>query len=125
MKEEVLNSIRDEINKAKQNRENYLMLLNKIRVLEQEEKVKEYLKILEQIQPLKYKEVINKSDDEIMYDIFNKYRNIITQTNQIYVYIGTFTSSETEVPYEIMVHRDDVRGIYRKYKKFIFKCFFT
>lgn len=116
MKEEVLNLIKEEINKAKQDRENCLMLLNQIHKLEQDDKVKEYLNLREQLQILQHKEMVNKSDDEIMYEIFSKYKNIIAETNQIYVYIGTFTSSETEVPYEIMVHRDDVRGIYRKYK---------
>lgn len=116
MKEEVLNLIKDEINKAKQDRENYLMLLHKIHELEQDEKIKEYLNLRKQFQILQHKDTINKSDDEIMYDIFNKYRNIITETNQIYVYTGTFTVSESEIPYEIMVQRNDIRGIYRKYK---------
>lgn len=120
MKEDILNQIRNELNIKKGINERYNDKLKRIKELEKDSNVKEYISL---IGLSNYnKEFINDSDNEIIRYIYTKYICKIMEntTNKIYVYLGTFKySNEFDGVHsysDIRIDYNDKNADYRLYQ---------
>lgn len=93
MKEEILRQMKDRLKQEKVRNETHNLKVKKIKELEQDPRVKEYLKLIE-MNPSSLK-LIDCSDEEIINSIYRKYLPEIkeNETNGIFVYIGTYRYS--------------------------------
>lgn len=120
MKEDILNQIRNELNIKKEINERYNNKLKRIKELEKDNNVKEYISLVGLSNC--NKEFINDSDDEIINYIYTKYIYKIDEnsTNKIYVYLGTFKySNEFDVVHsysDIRTDDNDKKANYRLYQ---------
>jgi len=94
-------------------------LINRKRELENDSKVQEYLKLNKMIENARCEQKVEQSNYEIIESIFNNYKYSIKETNNIYVYLGTFVVSDE---YDIMhswsddrVNYNDPKAQYRIY----------
>ena len=119
MEEEIINKIKKEYNKRKVAKERSLKIISRKQELENDPKVQEYLKLNNMIINSKCEQKIKQSNDEIIESIFNKYKYSIRETNNIYVYLGTFVvSNEYDIvhrPSDIRVSYDDPKAQFRIY----------
>ena len=89
MKEELLNEIKEEYNKKKEELKEYNDKVLRVRTLKNNKFVKEYIKLVGDNNKYKYK---NKNDIDIVGEIYQKYLSRIKEdeTNNIYFYLGTY-----------------------------------
>ena len=94
------------------------MINSKIEV-EQDLKVQEKLKLNQLIKESDCEHKIQEKDVKIIESIFYKYQNQIKETNNIYIYLGTFKlSDEYDIvhgPSDERVNYDDSKAQYRIY----------
>lgn len=117
MDKEVYEQIVEDYNEAKKMQQSYKKLLEKKELLEQDEKVKEYIEILQLMKDYN-KSTLDKSNRELITDLFNKNVNKSKSTNDIYVYIGTYeyaTGINIKGTIDKAVDRDDPNADYRLY----------
>lgn len=120
MKEEILQSIKKEYQEKKQQQNNTIEILKKIEELEQNEIVKEYLNLTEQINTVDYSQIIAQNKDDLLESAFRKHSNLIKETNGIYVCLGTFMMDNIcdieHGPSDYRVRRNDPKAEYRVYQ---------
>lgn len=120
MKEEVLNQIKDSYNQKKKIRNDILALLDRLRKLEENDIVKEYIKLKQQLDTTNYQKILGEPENQILYSTFYSHRYMIKDTNEIYVCIGTFRLDNIcdieHGPSDIRLKRDDPRAEYRIYR---------
>lgn len=120
MKENTLTQIKNEVEITKLNIEKNNTMLKRIKELEKNRYVREYLSLVG-LSNTKQK-FITDTDDEIISQIYGKHIHRIDErdTNGIYVYLGTFRySDEIDIVHsscDIRVKYDDKRADYRLYK---------
>lgn len=116
MNNEVYQKIVNEYNTKKREKKCYNDLLKLKEELESNEIVKEYLFIIEQLK--KYDDSINKSDDEMILDAYNKCSHRLDDDNEIFVYIGTYkyaVNVNFKGTIDKSVDRNDPEADYRLY----------
>ena len=93
MKEDLLIKIRDELEKQKEKNNQHNQKIKRINELMNEPNVKEYIKLLNEVNNNFQK--IQITDKEIIKSIYRHYLHEIkhNETNGIYVYIGTYQHS--------------------------------
>ena len=120
MKEEMLQSIKKDYENQKELRDNTIKSLEKLKELENNEIVKEYLNLKEKLQLLKYERIINQTDTEIINTLFRRNMYSNKDTNEIYVCLGSFKLDNVydieHGPSDFRVRRDDPTAEYRIYK---------
>lgn len=120
MKQEILQAIKNDYLAKMKTKTNTIELLKKIEELEQNEIVKEYLNLTEQLKSIDYQEIIGRSNEDIMESAFRNHMYSIKETNGIYVCLGTFMMNNTydieHGPSDYRLKRDDPRAEYRIYK---------
>lgn len=119
MKEDTLTQIKNEVEITKLNIEKNNTMLKRIKELEKNRYVREYLSLVG-LSNTKQK-FITDTDDEIISQIYDKYIHRIDErdTNRIYIYLGTFRYSSTDdiVSFgDDRVSYDDDRADYRVYQ---------
>ena len=117
MENEVYKKIVDEYINNKGKQEKYKKLLEKKELLEQDENVKEYLSIIKTINKYNKSSFI-KDNEQLILNSFNNYSYQIKDTNNIYVYIGTYcyaVAINFKGTIDKSVDRDDPNADYRLY----------
>lgn len=119
MKEDTLTQIKNEVEITKLNIEKNNEMVKKIKELEKNRYVREYLSLVG-LSNTKQK-FITDTDDEIISQIYDKYIHRIDErdTNGIYIYLGTFRYSSTADIVSLgddRVSYDDDRADYRLYQ---------
>ena len=117
MNNEVYQKIVDEYKTKKEEKENYNDLLKVKEEMETNVIVKEYLELLEIIKNYD-KSYINKSDDEMILDAYNKCSHRLDDDNEIFVYIGTYkyaVNVNFKGTIDKSVDRNDPEADYRLY----------
>ncbi len=92
MKEEVLNLIKEDYRKYLERINNILMITEQISSLEGFDTLKEYLRLKIEKDLPENIELTDKSNFQILDLILKKYQPLITETNEIYVYLGSTTT---------------------------------
>lgn len=119
MKEELLRKMKDKLKQEKINNEAHNLKVEKIKELENDPNVKEYLKLME-LKRSSLKQ-IELTDEKIISSFYRKYLSEINEneTNGIYVYIGTYSySHEVDVVHgssDEKVDYNDPKADYRVY----------
>lgn len=120
MEQKILQKIKDDYERRKQERTNLQNLMQEIKKLEENETVKKYLALNEQLNSIKFKKNLLVSDIELLDLSFKSYCYSIRSTNNIYVCLGTFMlDSSCDIvhgPSDIRLKYDDPRAEYRIYK---------
>ena len=106
--------------KNKQNiRDEAMTLINELRTLEQNEFVKRYIELLDKISEVD-ENILNETDEELIYREFYKFRRDVKVTNKIYFSIGTFKDSMEDYIIhgvsQIRVSCNDPAAEYREYR---------
>ena len=101
-------------------KEYYLSLINELELLEENDIVKRYISIKEKLDKVNYKKIINSSDSFFLLSSFNKHMYFNDNTNRIYVYMGTFrTSNNCDIehgPGKYRLSRNDSNAEYCQYQ---------
>ncbi len=119
MKEELLKEIREEVKGIKEKMEEHNADIKRVKELEKDPHVKEYITLMRKLDNNVKK--TEYSEAEIIASIYRKYISQIEDidTNEIYVYLGTYTSSsEIDIVHganDIRVRYDDPSADYRIY----------
>lgn len=119
MKEELLQELREALEKEKLKIDNHNKLVKRIMELEKDSKVKEYLE-LTNLGGFDLK-LVEKSDKEIIISLYRHYLRKIekNETNGIFVYLGTYQrSSETDIVHgghDIRLSYDNPYAEFREY----------
>ena len=120
MEEEILQKIKDDYVRRKEERANLLNLMGEIAKLEENETVKKYLALTEELASVKFKKNLLVSDEELLDLSFRSNCYSIKKTNNIYVCLGTFRLDNicdiVHGPSDIRLNRDDPRAEYRIYR---------
>lgn len=122
MKEETLQKIKEDYKQIIEKRNHLLQLCEEITKLEEDENVKKYLKIKEELSKIDYKNQIKETDSYILDAVFWRYQRLIQDidTNDIYVYMGTYMLDNIcdieHGPSDIRLKDDDPRAQYRIYR---------
>lgn len=119
MREDILNQIKNEIENKLLDNEKYNATVKRIKDLEKNRYVKEYINLLGL--PISRQDFIIDDTDSIVSEIYSKYINKIgeSDTNRIYVYLGTYRYSTTSDVVSLgddRVSYDDNRADYRVYQ---------
>ncbi len=118
MKEETLNEIRREVKELKRKNEEINRKSRRIQELEQDIKVREYLR-LRGVKEIRIKEHLETDEDTLVTKVYYKHLRNINEndTNKIYAYLGTYKSSyETDIEHgssDIRVDYLDPKAEYR------------
>lgn len=121
MKEETLNEIRREVKELKRKNEEINRKNRRILELEQDIRVREYLRLRE-IKSLRLKEHLETDEESLIEKVYYKAIRSINEsdTNKIYVYLGTYKSSyETDIEHgnnDIRVDYNDTSAEYRMFQ---------
>ncbi len=121
MKEETLNEIRREVKELKRKNEEINRKNRRIQELEQDAKVREYLRLRE-IKSMRIKEYLETDIESLVEKVYYRYTRCInvTDTNNIYVYLGTYKSSyDTDIEHgsnDIRVDYNDTSAEYRMFQ---------
>lgn len=119
MNEEILKKIKIDYEKLKTKKEESIKIYNRITELENNEFVKEYLELISTFEERNLAKNINISNDDLIYKAFLMNKHKITQTNEIYMYLGTYKlDSQSDVEHGISdqkVARNDPEAQYRMY----------
>lgn len=120
MEQEILQKIKDDYERRKQERTNLQNLMQEIKNLEETETVKKYLSLTEKLDSIKFKKNLLVSDMELLDLSFRSYCYSIRSTNNIYVCLGTFMLDSccdiVHGPSDIRLKYDDPRAEYRIYR---------
>jgi len=120
MEQEILNKIRIDYNNSLKRRTKYADILKQLKELEKDEKIKKYIDLKNRLEQFNYEKIINESDEEILSRTFWAYQYAINETNEIYLYIGTFKlDSHCDIehgPGDIRLKRNDPRAEFRQYR---------
>lgn len=120
MKEEVLQTIKEDYEKTKERRTNILDISKQLATLEGFDMIKEYLKLREELECVGDKKITEQTESQILNSSFRSHRYLIKETNEIYVCMGTFMLSNTydieHGPTDYRLKRDDPHAEYRIYK---------
>lgn len=120
MEQEILQKIKDDYERRKQERTNLKDLMQEIKNLEETETVKKYLTLTEKLDSTKFKKNLLVSDEELLDLAFSSNCYNIKNTNNIYVCLGTFMLDScydiVHGPSDIRLKYDDPRAEYRIYK---------
>lgn len=119
MNKEIIELIKKEYQKRIDDKKRLENMMIRKQELEQDLKVQEYLKLNQLIKESGCEQKIQEKDDKIIESIFYKYQNQIKETNNIYIYLGTFKlSDEYDIvhgPSDERVNYDDSKAQYRIY----------
>lgn len=116
MNEQMLNLIKEEIQKEKERQIQYRKIFERISSLEKNELVIEYLELINMLQDFNYYQNDEEIEDKVIDSIISKYGDEIFDTNGIIVYLGTYVSVDSQFgDNDILVSRDDRAANYRVY----------
>lgn len=120
MENKILNEIREKYNNKLQVLKKYEILAKRIKELEENETVKEYLELIKLLEEHEGKRFSGYTEEKLMEFTFNSMLSQIKETNNIYVCMGTYMlSNEHDIehgPRDIRLNRDDEKAQYRIYK---------
>lgn len=121
MKQELLDSIRKEFDMKKEKRKKLKEKQKRKAELEQNKWVKEYLELKEELSDRDNLQLVNQTDSEILERSFRNHIHMIDgDTNEIYVYLGTYRyTDEIDIVHtarDDRVDRNSPKADYRLYK---------
>ena len=120
MEQEILQKIKDDYERRKQERDDLQKLIQAIKELEETEIVKKYLALTEKLASIKFKKNLLVSDIELLDLAFRSNCYSIKKTNNIYICLGTFMQDSccdiVHGSSDIRLKYDDPRAEYRIYK---------
>lgn len=121
MKQELLDSIKKEFNMKKERRKELKKKQKRKNELDQNKWVREYLELKEELSDRDNLQLVNQTDSEILVKSFrNSIYMIDGDTNEIYVYIGTYMYTDyvdiVHPPRDCRVDRNSTKANYRLYK---------
>lgn len=119
MKEEILEQIKKEYKELKETKKELESKKSRIKELEENEFVKEYLKLYHELYELSIKKDMYLPEDTLFRSVIDKNTKDIKETNKIYVYIGTYKDScEIDImcPRDEKVKYSDKRAKFRIYR---------
>ena len=112
MDDNVLKILKDEYEKNKAHKNYMEDLLTRVSVLEKNELVQEYIRLIQTINSQKNKD---SSYEDTIYGCFKKNISLIKDVDNIYVCLGTFIYSD-DYGYDLKVDNDDFKAEYRIYR---------
>ena len=119
MKEEILEKIRKDYEFRLEIKENLAKKSARLRELEENKYVKEYLEIINKKSNNNYKWYEYTSDDQILDISYRTYSREIRESNRLYVYLGSYKSDQNygiSCSYnDILVERDSPEVLYSIY----------
>jgi len=113
LEESILNKIRIEYENKKNIQNEYKKNINRLKELEENELIKEYLILSNIIKDKNYLEILTLTDEEILNSLLLLYSDKIEKTNNIIVYLATFAKSKNNE--YIKVNRDNSKAEFRMY----------
>jgi len=120
MEQEVMYKIKIRYEAGLRRRKKYSDLFKELEELEKDEKIKKYLDLKKRLERFDYKKIINETDEEILSRTFLSYQYEINETNEIYLYLGTFMLEGfcdiEHGPRDIRLKRDDPKAEFRQYR---------
>lgn len=126
MKQELLDSIKEEYSMRKERRKKLQEKQKRKAKLEENRWVKEYLELEEELNYRDNLKLANQTDSEILVNSFRKYMNMVDETNDIYVYIGTYENANyidiEHGPTDERVDRNSPKADYRLYRNLENDC---
>lgn len=118
MEQEILNKIKNDYLKLKEEREKLSKLSVELDELMQKEDVIRYLRVLEELENID-SDLQSKTDKDLINKAYSRNSSSNKKTNEIYLCLGTFISStESDIEHgsnDIRVRYDDPRAEYRTY----------
>lgn len=87
MREDILNEIKDYYKDLKADNKNQEKKLDRLKELEEMKIIKEYLELSKE-------NIVIKKDSDIMIEAYRKFKNRIADTNNIYVYLDTYSKED-------------------------------
>lgn len=121
MKEELLILLKEELEKIKIENNEHNQKVKRIKELQKDSKVKEYIKLISLFKNEELKQ-INLSDTQIISSLYNRYLHKIQKedTNGIYIYLGTYEyNNEVDIIHgsnDFRVNYNSPKANYRIYK---------
>lgn len=117
MKEQILLQMKKEVEQIRRKINFHNDLIKRKKELEKDPKIKEYLELTKTLEDDFFKEDahIRKTQRELITSVYRKHLFEIKETNQIYVYIGTFCRSTSMQEEDIRVKYSDQEADYRIY----------
>ena len=120
MEELILQALKKEYIEKQEEQKTLKRMYERLLELKSNEAVKEYLSLKENLEKINLDKIIEATTENIFSSIYHKYLNQISKTNQIYVYLGTYTNSiENDIIHgtpDIRVKRNDKRAKYCLYQ---------
>lgn len=120
MEDDILKKIKEEYQLGIQRQIEYKNIQKRLKELEKEDLVKEYLSLLEISQSSSFNKLLNIKNRDLMDSIAHRYLYKIKETNGVYVYAGTFCySNEWDIMHswsDIRLNYYDDRAQYRLYQ---------
>lgn len=118
MKQEILDKIKRSYEIGLNRKKYYSSILEELKKLEQDKK--RYIELKRRLEQLDYKKIIGESEEEILIRALEDWQYEIMETNNIYVYYGTFMIENNldinQRPRDIRLERNDPRADYRIYR---------
>lgn len=97
MQNEILEEIKIKLEKLKITKKGYQQILSKLEELQKNRVVKEYLQLLQDLNTIDL-ETIKLDDDDILPAIYREFLPNISNTNNIWVFIGSFDYAPLVIP---------------------------
>ena len=120
MKEELLEKIRKEYEERKQKQTEIKEKLQELSKLKLDKNVQRYLNLQQEICGMLDISIVNQTDKQLIDSVYNQYLYQMEETNQIFVYLGTYRHSvERDIEHgsnDYLVDKNDVNADYRMYQ---------
>lgn len=119
MREDILELIKKNSESRKEKKDKLINLVKRMKELRENEAVREYLNLVEQIESSNYVKMISNSDESILISSFRCHMYLIEDTNEIYLCMGAYMLEDTcdieHGPKDIRLNDRDPRVQYKKY----------